>query len=193
MQNLGPAQFGTVGAAINTGTAYVSRDLPDGTCQLVSVTQGMAIYYGDFVTTDQGDRIRINGFDGSILSLGSNTQLNVLPHDARSEQSWLEFQYGQFRQWVQDLLRDPNQAPTNTQAPGDIIGALFDDNTDSIFQMPNDTSASITTEGDWVALDSSDLWQYDSYDNVYYDFGGGAGTGGGDDCGDDPEICGMDY
>lgn len=178
MQSNGLFQWGTVKAVDNvSGSLYIERDLPDGTCQILSPYQGMPVYLGDFLTSGNGDAMDVGGLDGSILGLRSNSSTTVQYQDPQQQQSWFELMFGQFRSWVLGLTRDPNAPTGNGNGTNTIglIGLLLDDGATAVAQFPDSTEAYLSTQGDWMGYDSGDQWTYDSYDDVYYDFQSGYG------------------
>ena len=56
--------------------------------------------WNDLLKTEQKGRLRAGLTDGSILSLGSNSELRVVQHDAASQQTSLEMNLGKVRSKV---------------------------------------------------------------------------------------------
>lgn len=75
-------------------TALVPQDTVVRERQTIPAARDMALLWLDVVKTDSAGRVRIELTDGSVLSLSSNAQLQVLRHDTRRQQTTLELLYG---------------------------------------------------------------------------------------------------
>ncbi|MGA8223162.1 MAG: FecR family protein [Candidatus Acidiferrales bacterium] len=80
------------------------------------------LLWGDLLQTEHTGRIRANLADGSILSLGSDTQLHVVQHDASSQQTSLELTYGKVRSQVQKITQPGGKYEIKT--PNAVIGVI---------------------------------------------------------------------
>ena len=58
------------------------------------------LQWNDLLETNAKGRLRARLTDGSILSLGSNSQLKVVQHDATTQQTQIELNYGKLRNQV---------------------------------------------------------------------------------------------
>jgi len=88
--------------------------------------RGDPILWNDLLRTEPRGRLRVVLDDGSILNLGSESRLQVLQHDAKSQQTNLEMRYGRLRAQVVALSR-PNarfEIRTNTAICG-VLGTDF--------------------------------------------------------------------
>ncbi len=56
-----------------------------------------AVYWQDMLRTNRGGRVRVGLLDGSILNVGSASQLQILEHDARAQRTRLQLAYGHMR------------------------------------------------------------------------------------------------
>ena len=84
------------------------------------------VQWNDQLQTNNTGRLRVNLRDGSILSLGSNSQLHVVQHDAAAQQTTLELLFGRLRSQVVKLTQ-PNskfEVRTPTSVAG-VIGTDF--------------------------------------------------------------------
>jgi len=84
------------------------------------------VQWNDQLQTNNSGRLRVNLRDGSILSLGSNSQLRVVQHDATTQQTTLELLFGRLRSQVVKLTQ-PNskfEVRTPTSVAG-VIGTDF--------------------------------------------------------------------
>jgi hypothetical protein len=98
-------------AATRNGTGVAGRD---------------QVQWNDELQTDSTGRLRVDLRDGSILSLGSNSQLRVVQHDATRQQTTLEILFGRLRSQVVKLTQ-PNgkfEVRTPTSVAG-VIGTDF--------------------------------------------------------------------
>jgi hypothetical protein len=83
------------------------------------------IDWNDLLQTTQTGRLRAGLNDGSILSLGSNAQLRVVEHDAASQQTSLELDYGKLRNRVVKITQPNGKYEVKT--PNAVIGVIGTD------------------------------------------------------------------
>ena len=67
--------------------------------------KGDDLVWNDLVKTEKGGRARITLTDQSILSLGSQSQLKIVKHDDRSQQTALQLYGGRVRAEVAKITR----------------------------------------------------------------------------------------
>ena len=67
--------------------------------------KGEELIWNDLLKTERGGRARVTLVDGSILSLGSQAELKIVRHDARSQQTALQLSYGRIRAEVASITR----------------------------------------------------------------------------------------
>lgn len=84
-----------------------------------------AVDWNDLLKTEQTGRLRASLSDGSTLSLGSNTQMRVLQHDAKSQQTSIELGLGALRSRVVKLTNPGAKFEVHT--PQAIIGVIGTD------------------------------------------------------------------
>ena len=86
---------------------------------------GAAVLWDDLVTTLVRGRVRVTLDDGSILNIGSGSNLRVVKHDATTQQTDLILTYGQMR--VRTKLRQPAGSFTvrTSTAVAGVIGTDF--------------------------------------------------------------------
>jgi len=88
--------------------------------------KGDDLVWQDLVKTEKGGRARITLADQSILSLGSQAELRIVKHDARSQQTALQLGYGRVRAQVTALTRDGSSFELRTPtAVAGVIGTDF--------------------------------------------------------------------
>ena len=83
------------------------------------------LVWNDLLQTAQTGRLRAGLTDGSILSLGSNSQLRVVQHDAASQQTSLEIGYGKMRSKVVKITQPNGKFEVKT--PNAVIGVIGTD------------------------------------------------------------------
>lgn len=83
------------------------------------------IDWNDLLKTTKSGRVRASLLDGSILSVGSDSQLRVVQHDATSQQTSLEVNYGKLRSQVQKISQPGGKFEVKT--PNAVIGAIGTD------------------------------------------------------------------
>jgi hypothetical protein len=82
--------------------------------------------WNDLLKTEQKGRLRAGLTDGSILSLGSNSELRVVQHDAASQQTSLEMNFGKVRSKVVKVTQPNGKFEMKTaNAVIGVIGTDF--------------------------------------------------------------------
>lgn len=83
------------------------------------------LVWNDLLKTTHSGRVRAGLTDGSILSVGSDSELRVVQHDATSQQTSLEMNYGKLRSQVQKITQPGGKFEVTT--PNAVIGAIGTD------------------------------------------------------------------
>jgi ferric-dicitrate binding protein FerR (iron transport regulator) len=84
------------------------------------------IDWNDLLKTAHSGRVRAGLTDGSILSVGSDSELRVVQHDAASQQTSLELNYGKVRNEVTTITKAGGKYELKTpNAVIGVIGTLF--------------------------------------------------------------------
>jgi hypothetical protein len=81
--------------------------------------------WNDLLKTATSGRVRAGLDDGSILSVGSNSELRVLQHDAASQQTSLEMNAGRLRSKVVKITQPNGKFEVHT--PNAVIGVIGTD------------------------------------------------------------------
>jgi len=82
--------------------------------------------WNDLLKTEQKGRLRAGLTDGSILSLGSNSELRVVQHDGASQQTSLEVDFGKVRSKVVKITQPNGKFEVKTaNAVIGVIGTDF--------------------------------------------------------------------
>jgi len=109
-----PQQAGQISAMIPA----VSRN-----AQPASVKE--ALYWNDLLATQHAGRARATLTDGSILSLGSDSELRIVQHDSSSQQTTLQMNLGKMRSQVEKITKPGGKFEVNT--PNAVIGVIGTD------------------------------------------------------------------
>ncbi len=83
------------------------------------------VYWGDVVNTGHMSRARVSLDDGSILSVGSDSNMTVEKHDAASQQTDLDLNFGRVRARAVELSK-PN-AHFQVRTPAGVAGVVGTD------------------------------------------------------------------
>ena len=81
--------------------------------------------WNDLLETSAQGRLRAGLSDGSILSLGSNSTIKVVRHDASSQQTSIEMSYGKLRSQVVRIAQPNGKYEVRT--PNAVIGVIGTD------------------------------------------------------------------
>jgi ferric-dicitrate binding protein FerR (iron transport regulator) len=115
-----PALGEPQGAAQHAG--QITAMIPAATRNSQGAKPNEELLWGDLLQTEHTGRLRANLADGSILSLGSDTQLHVVQHDASTQQTSLELTYGKVRSQVQKITQPGGKYEIKT--PNAVIGVI---------------------------------------------------------------------
>jgi FecR protein len=83
------------------------------------------IDWNDLLKTERSGRVRAGLTDGSILSVGSDSELRVVQHDGTSQQTSLELNYGKVRNQVTTITKAGGKYELKT--PNAVIGVIGTD------------------------------------------------------------------
>jgi FecR protein len=73
--------------------------------QQINAEATLAVMWGDVINTGHLARVRVTLEDGSILNIGSDSNLRVAKHDAGAQQTDLELNYGRVRAKAVKLVK----------------------------------------------------------------------------------------
>lgn len=99
--------------------------IPDASRNAQPVKLNDSVAWNDLLKTDAQGRLRAGLTSGSILSLGSNSQLQVVQHDAVSQQTLVVVDYGKLRSQVERITRPGGKYQVKT--PNAVIGVVGTD------------------------------------------------------------------
>ena len=83
------------------------------------------VYWGDMVNTGHLARARVALNDGSVLNIGSDSNMTITQHDAAAQQTQLELNYGRVRAQAVKLVK-PN-AKFEIRTPTGVAGVVGTD------------------------------------------------------------------
>lgn len=84
-----------------------------------------ALYWNDLLQTQHQGRARATLADGSILSVGSDSELKIVQHDPASQQTSLQMTVGKMRSQVEKITKPGGKFEVNT--PNAVIGVIGTD------------------------------------------------------------------
>jgi hypothetical protein len=124
----------------------INRMIPDVNLQHGTRVQlaaaGAKVQWGDLVSTDSEGRARIVLDDGSILNVGSNSQIRVVEHDAANQRTQIQLAYGRLRASAIRLARPGSRFEVRT--PTAVAGVV---GTDFVMEFTNDITSLHVYEG----------------------------------------------
>lgn len=104
----------------------VARVLPEGWITRASAkAEAKApdpVAWNDILETSRQGRMRLDLVDGSLLTLGSESELRVVKHDAQLQQSLAELLYGRMRARVVKMTKPT--AGFEVRTPTAVVGAI---------------------------------------------------------------------
>lgn len=103
----------------------VGAVIPSATRNAQPVALNATLQWNDLLQTNTKGRLRANLTDGSLLTLGSNSQLRVVQHDAQSQQTVVDLDYGKLRNQVVKITQPGGKYQVKT--PNAVIGVIGTD------------------------------------------------------------------
>ena len=99
--------------------------IPDASRNAKPLAVKDTLQWNDLLKTDAKGRVRAGLTDGSIVSDGSNSELRVVQHDASSQQTVIEMNYGKLRNQVVKITQPGGKYEVKT--PNAVIGVIGTD------------------------------------------------------------------
>lgn len=93
--------------------------------QQVPASLSQQVYWGDVVNTGHLARARVGLNDGSVLSVGSDSNLEITKHDAAEQQTQLELNFGRVRANAVKLVKP--KASFQIRTPTGVAGVVGTD------------------------------------------------------------------
>ena len=119
------AAFPALASPADQNAGVVGALIPNATRNAQPVAVNASLQWNDLLQTNAKGRLRANLTDGSILSLGSNSQLKVVQHDAKSQQTVVDLDYGKLRNQVVKITQQGGKYQVKT--PNAVIGVIGTD------------------------------------------------------------------
>ena len=116
--------------------------IPDASRNAHPLAVKDTLQWNDLLKTDAKGRLRVGLTDGSILSLGSNSELKVVQHDASAQQTVIEMNYGKLRNQVVKITSPGGKYEVKT--PNAVVGVI---GTDFYVAYDNNQTTVICYEG----------------------------------------------
>ncbi len=113
------------GAAAAQTAGSVKAMIPDASRNAHPLAVNDTLQWNDLLQTDAKGRLRAGLTDGSILSVGSNSQLKVVQHDASKQQTAIELNYGKLRSEVTKITQP--QGKYQVKTANAVIGVIGTD------------------------------------------------------------------
>ena len=99
--------------------------IPDASDNAHPLAVNDTLHWNDLLQTNAKGRLRAGLTDGSILSVGSNSQLRVVQHDAAAQQTSIDLTYGKLRNQVVKITQPGGKYEVRT--PNAVIGVIGTD------------------------------------------------------------------
>ena len=132
--------------------------IPDASRNAQPVRAKDSLEWNDLLKTDAQGRLRAGLTAGSILSLGSNSELQVVQHDAVSQQTVLVVNYGKLRNQVAKITKADGKYEVKTANA--VIGVTgtdfyvgYEDNKTTVICYSGTVAVTPTGEGKVVKKD----------------------------------------
>jgi uncharacterized protein YkwD len=113
------------GAADTQSAGSVKAMIPDASRNAHPLSVNDPLQWNDLLQTDAKGRVRAGLNDGSILSLGSNSQLKIVQHDAAAQQTQIDLTYGKLRNQVTKITQPQGKYQVKTSNA--VIGVIGTD------------------------------------------------------------------
>src|SRR6202040_112478 len=110
--------------------------------QQVAASTSQQVFWGDVINTGHLARARVALDDGSVLSVGSDSNLTVTKHDGGAQQTDLELNYGRVRAKAVKLVKP--KASFQIRTPTGVAGVV---GTDFALDSQGDTTRIVVFEG----------------------------------------------
>ena len=121
-----PAALAQKQPATSQPAGEISALIPAATRNHQRAKAKSSLAWNDLLDTDQSGRLRAALSDGSILSMGRESHLVVVQHDAATQQTALELSYGRVRSRVAAITRAGGKFEIRTPlAVAGVIGTDF--------------------------------------------------------------------
>jgi len=110
--------------------------------QVAPASTGMGVSWGDVVNTGRLARVRVSLDDGSVLNVGSESNLTITKHDGAAQQTELELNYGRVR--AKAVKQTKPGASFQIRTPTGVAGVV---GTDFVLIFENFMTRLVVLEG----------------------------------------------
>lgn len=114
-------------------------------------TKDMDVLWGDTIRTQRGGRVRVRLTDGSVLSVGSQSELKIQKHDAQAQSTELELIYGRVRATATRIVAPGGEFKVRTRAA--VAGVV---GTEEYVEAEGAVTTVIALGGGMVTVTSTD-------------------------------------
>src|SRR5271157_2067390 len=98
----------------NQPAGEVKALIPDASRNAHPLAVKDTLQWNDLLKTDAKGRLRVGLTDGSLLSVGPNSELKVVQHDAIAQQTLIEMNYGKLFKQIRQPTRSTRFPYTTT-------------------------------------------------------------------------------
>ena len=112
-------------AASNQVAGQINALIPAATRNSQTAKVKEELNWNDLLKTEKTGRVRAGLKDGSILSVGSESELRIVQHDTVSQQTELEMDFGKVRSQVTKVTKSGGKFEMKT--PNAVIGVIGTD------------------------------------------------------------------
>lgn len=109
----------------NQPAGQINAMIPAATLNSQTAKVKENLNWNDLLKTEHSGRVRAGLKDGSILSLGSDSELRIVQHDSASQQTSLEMDFGKIRSQVVKINKPSGKFEMKT--PNAVIGVIGTD------------------------------------------------------------------
>ena len=114
------------GMSSSQPAGQISALVPQATRNGSLATVKEDVMWNDLLRTEGAGRARVTLKDGSLLSLGSNSELKIVQHDPLSQQTEIELNYGRLRSHVTPITKAGGKFQVKTSAAvAGVVGTDF--------------------------------------------------------------------
>jgi hypothetical protein len=111
--------------AANQVAGQINALIPAATRNSQTAKVKEELDWNDLLKTENTGRVRAGLTDGSILSVGSSSELRIVQHDSASQQTALEMDFGKVRSQVTKVTKPGGKFEMKT--PNAVIGVIGTD------------------------------------------------------------------
>jgi hypothetical protein len=111
--------------AASQQAGQINALIPSATRNAQAATVKEELDWNDLLKTEHTGRVRAGLTDGSILSVGSDSELRIVQHDSASQQTALELNFGKVRSQVVKITKPGGKFEMKT--PNAVIGVIGTD------------------------------------------------------------------